>query len=106
MSYYTMAFMGMATFGSLLAGTLAHSIPPTPIWFVGKIPLAGAQWTVILNGVALVLGAAWFMTELPCLAARSAADLPGDGHHALQPARWQPSRSRTEALLLLPASNG
>ena len=67
MSYYTMAFMGMATFGSLLAGTLAHSIPPTPIWFVGKIPLAGAQWTVILNGVAVVLGAAWFMTQLPAL---------------------------------------
>ena len=30
MSYYTMAFMGMAPFGSLLAGTLANSIPPTP----------------------------------------------------------------------------
>ncbi|MGO8934619.1 MAG: MFS transporter [Terracidiphilus sp.] len=67
MSYYTMAFMGMATFGSLLAGTLAHSIPPTPMWLVGKVPLAGAQWTVILNGVAVVLGAAWFMTRLPAL---------------------------------------
>ena len=67
MSYYTMAFMGMATFGSLLAGTLAHAIPPTPMWLVGKIPLAGAQWTVILNGVAVVLGAAWFVTRLPAL---------------------------------------
>ena len=67
MSYYTMAFMGMATFGSLLAGTLAHSIPPTPMWLVGKMPLAGAQWTVILNGVAVVLGAAWFVTQLPAL---------------------------------------
>jgi len=67
MSYYTMAFMGMATFGSLLAGTLAHSIPPTPMWVVGKIPLAGAQWTVILNGVAVVIGAAWFVTRLPAL---------------------------------------
>ena len=26
MSYYTMAFMGMAPFGSLLAGTMAHAI--------------------------------------------------------------------------------
>ncbi len=67
MSYYTMAFMGMATFGSLLAGTLAHAIPPTPMWLVGGTVLAGAQWTVILNGVAVVLGAAWFVTRLPAL---------------------------------------
>ena len=67
MSYYTMAFMGMAPFGSLLAGTLAHAIPAMPMWFVGKTPLAGAQWTVILNGVVVVLGAAWFVTRLPAL---------------------------------------
>ena len=67
MSYYTMAFMGMAPFGSLLAGTLAHAIPAMPLWFVGKTPLAGAQWTVILNGVVVVLGAAWFVTRLPAL---------------------------------------
>ena len=67
MSYYTMAFMGMAPFGSLLAGTLAHAIPPMPMWFVGGTPLSGAQWTVILNGVVVVLGAAWFTTQLPAL---------------------------------------
>jgi MFS family permease len=67
MSYYTMAFMGMAPFGSLLAGTLAHAIPPMPFWFVGGTPLSGAQWTVLLNGVVVVLGAAWFMTQLPAL---------------------------------------
>ncbi len=67
MSYYTMAFMGMAPFGSLLAGTLAHAIPPMPIWFVGGTPLSGAQWTVLLNGVVVVLGAAWFVTRLPAL---------------------------------------
>jgi hypothetical protein len=39
MSYYTMAFMGMAPFGSLLAGTLAHAIPATPMWFLG-----GRRW--------------------------------------------------------------
>ena len=65
MSYYTMAFMGMAPFGSLLAGTLAHAIPPMPMWFVGGTPLSGAQWTVLLNGVVVVLGAAWFVTQLP-----------------------------------------
>jgi MFS family permease len=67
MSYYTMAFMGMAPFGSLLAGTMAHAIPAMPMWFVGGTPLAGAQWTVTLNGVLVVLGAAWFVTRLPAL---------------------------------------
>src|SRR5208337_1568438 len=41
MSYYTMAFMGMAPFGSLLAGTMASNI--------------GAPWTVIVNGFAILL---------------------------------------------------
>jgi len=67
MSYYTMAFMGMAPFGSLLAGMLANAIPPMPFWFVGGTPLSGAQWTVLFNGVIVVLGAAWFMTQLPAL---------------------------------------
>jgi len=53
MSYYTMAFMGMAPFGSLLAGWMAH--------------LVGAPWTVIVNGAVVVLGAAWFFTRLPAL---------------------------------------
>jgi len=53
MSYYTMAFVGMAPFGSLLAGSLAHAI--------------GAPWTVIANGSAVLLGAAWFWTQLPAV---------------------------------------
>jgi MFS family permease len=53
MSYYTMAFMGMAPFGSLLAGTMAHKV--------------GAPWTVMMNGAVVVLGAAWFATRLPAL---------------------------------------
>jgi len=53
MSYYTMAFVGMAPFGSLLAGAMAHAM--------------GAPWTVILNGAVVVLGAAWFATRLPAL---------------------------------------
>jgi MFS family permease len=53
MSYYTMAFVGMAPFGSLLAGSLAH--------------ILGAPWTVIANGVAVILGAVWFWTQLPAL---------------------------------------
>jgi MFS family permease len=53
MSYYTMAFMGMAPFGSLLAGTMAHKF--------------GAPWTVMMNGAVVLLGAAWFATRLPAL---------------------------------------
>jgi len=67
MSYYTMAFMGMAPFGSLLAGSMAHAIPPTPMWIATGMVLTGAQWTVIINGLVVVLGAAWFFTRLPGL---------------------------------------
>jgi MFS family permease len=67
MSYYTMAFVGMAPFGSLLAGTMAHAIPSTPVWIVTGMVLTGAQWTVIINGAVVVVGAAWFFTRLPAL---------------------------------------
>ncbi|HMG02185.1 MAG TPA: MFS transporter [Edaphobacter sp.] len=50
MSYYTMAFVGMTPFGSLLAGALAHRF--------------GAPHTVILTGTACLLGALWFSTQL------------------------------------------
>jgi len=53
MSYYTMAFMGMAPFGSLLAGTMAHHF--------------GAPMTVLTNGIVVLLGAAWFATRLPAV---------------------------------------
>ena len=67
MSYYTMAFVGMAPFGSLLAGLMAHMIPSTPVWIVSGMVLTGAQWTVIMNGMVVVLGALWFSTRLPAL---------------------------------------
>jgi MFS family permease len=50
MSYYTMAFVGMAPFGSLLAGSLAHYI--------------GAPRTVMVSGICCILGAAWFGTRI------------------------------------------
>jgi len=46
MSFYTMAFMGMGPFGSLMAGTLAAQV--------------GVQWTVAIGGAACILGAAAF----------------------------------------------
>ena len=50
MSYYTMAFVGMAPLGSLLAGALAHAI--------------GAPHTVMVSGIACILGSIWFTSQL------------------------------------------
>jgi MFS family permease len=55
MSYYTMAFVGMAPFGSLLAGALAHAI--------------GAPRTVIISGVACMIGSLWFWTRMTAVRA-------------------------------------
>jgi predicted MFS family arabinose efflux permease len=53
MSFYTMAFMGTAPFGSLLAGSLADKI--------------GAPHTLLLGGLGCIIGALWFATSLPAL---------------------------------------
>jgi MFS family permease len=53
MSYYTVAFVGMAPFGSLLAGALAHKI--------------GAPHTVIITGSVCMLGGLWFWTQLKAI---------------------------------------
>ncbi|RRA47226.1 MFS transporter [Acidipila sp. EB88] len=53
MSYYTMAFVGMAPFGSLLAGTLAHTL--------------GAPRAVQLTGACCCIGAFWFLRQMPAV---------------------------------------
>jgi MFS family permease len=53
MSFYTMAFLGSAPFGSLLAGALSMRI--------------GAQQTVVLSGVLCLAAAVWFAYELPAI---------------------------------------
>ncbi len=53
MSYYTMAFVGMAPFGSLLAGAMAHAI--------------GAPRTVVVSGIACIVGGLFFWTRLPAI---------------------------------------
>ncbi len=50
MSFYTMAFIGMAPFGSLLTGALAHRF--------------GAPHTVIITGVCCLVAVAWFAAQL------------------------------------------
>jgi MFS family permease len=51
MAYYSMAFQGLAPFGSLLAGALAARI--------------GAPATLAGGGAFCILGAIWFARELP-----------------------------------------
>lgn len=51
MSFYTMAFMGTAPFGSLLAGSLAKII--------------GVPNTILIGGIVCVLGAMLFTRKLP-----------------------------------------
>jgi MFS family permease len=53
MSFYSMAFLGMAPFGSLLAGALAHQI--------------GAPRTVMISGTICIAGAAWFASQLSAM---------------------------------------
>jgi len=53
MSFYTMAFMGMTPFGSLLAGSLASKI--------------GAPNTLIIGGIWCLIGSVVFASRLPAL---------------------------------------
>jgi MFS family permease len=53
MSFYSMAFLGMAPFGSLLAGNLAAKI--------------GAPRTLMVNGAACLVGSLWFAQRLPAI---------------------------------------
>jgi MFS family permease len=53
MSFYTMAFMGTAPFGSLLAGSVAERI--------------GAPYTLLIGGTGCIIGAFWFSRALPRL---------------------------------------
>jgi MFS family permease len=53
MSFYTMAFLGTAPIGSLIAGVVADRI--------------GAPMTILLGGLACIAGGTWFAVRLPAL---------------------------------------
>jgi MFS family permease len=55
MAFYTMAVMGTAPFGSLLAGGLASRI--------------GAPWTIAISGVVVACAGVYFYSKLPMLRA-------------------------------------
>jgi MFS family permease len=56
MAFYTMAFLGTAPIGSLIAGVLANRI--------------GAPNTIVLGGAACMAGALWYFAKLPALRPR------------------------------------
>jgi MFS family permease len=51
MAFYAMAFLGTAPIGSLIAGVVADRLGPTT--------------TILLGGIACILGGAWFAVGLP-----------------------------------------
>jgi MFS family permease len=53
MAFYTMAFLGTAPIGSLIAGVAADRIGP--------------QRTILLGGLACVAAGMWFLYRLPLL---------------------------------------
>ena len=55
MSFYMMAFLGTAPFGSLIAGWLSSRI--------------GAPYTLLIGGVCCIGGGAWFASGLPAIRA-------------------------------------
>lgn len=84
MAVYAMMFMGMAPFGSLLAGMLAHRI--------------GAPSTVMLGGVVCIAGAAVFRWHLPALRQEARQMIV-----ALQVAGGDPSEENTgQASVVVP----
>jgi len=56
MAFYTMAFLGTAPIGSLIAGVAASRI--------------GASNTIMLGGVACMMGGLWLALRLPGLRAQ------------------------------------
>ncbi|HUQ81848.1 MAG TPA: MFS transporter [Gemmatimonadaceae bacterium] len=51
MAFYTMAFLGTTPIGSLIAGVVADRVGPTN--------------TILIGGVACILGGTWFAIQLP-----------------------------------------
>lgn len=53
MSLYTMSFMGMMPFGSLIAGSISNKI--------------GAPYTLVIGGIFCILGSIYFTSNLPLI---------------------------------------
>ena len=75
---YSMMFMGMAPFGSLSAGAVAHHL--------------GAPWTVALGGAACIAGSIVFLMVLPSIRGEARELVLAQGMEAGTPAAGMTSR--------------
>jgi MFS family permease len=73
MALYSMMFMGMAPFGALLGGALAHRV--------------GAPITIAIGGVVCISGAIWFGRQLPELRIEARRLIVAQGLAAGDPAQ-------------------
>jgi MFS family permease len=73
MALYSMMFMGMAPFGALLGGALAHRI--------------GAPITIAIGGVACITGAMWFGRLLPAMRVEARRLIVAQGMAGGEPAQ-------------------
>ena len=73
MSVYSMMFMGMAPFGALSAGSIAHHL--------------GAPWTVAVGGLACAMSAIAFWSYLPSIRAEARELILAQGMMAGTPAQ-------------------
>jgi MFS family permease len=78
LAVYSMMFMGMAPFGSLSAGTVAHHL--------------GAPWTVALGGMACIGGSIFFLLHLPSIRNEARELVLAQGMTAGSPAEEMTSR--------------
>jgi len=65
MSFFTMAFVGMAPFGSLLTGYAAYHLTPA----IGDDAFRGASRTILIAGVICVIAAVSYASKLPAMRA-------------------------------------
>src|SRR5271166_1270657 len=78
MSVYSMMFMGLAPFGALSAGAVAHHL--------------GAPWTVAIGGVACIAGAIIFGLHLPSIRVEARKLVLAQGMTGGSPAEEMTSR--------------
>ena len=78
MAVYSMMFMGMAPFGSITAGALAHRV--------------GAPWTVAMGGMACIVGAILFALHRPYIRAEARELILAQGMSGGSPATEMTSR--------------
>jgi MFS family permease len=66
MSFFGMAFLGMAPFGNLLVGTVAHHLTPNRLTPHADL-LSGAARTLLLAGGITLIATGFYLSQLPAV---------------------------------------